>query len=103
MTSRKLHKHFKAINELVFNGCLPKPKILWCYVPEGYLGFCDEKKPGKYNVILSDRMDDECAVATLAHEMIHMWQFEMGLSTAHDKEFRKWARRCKKLLGYSVL
>lgn len=52
---------------------------------------------------LSDRMSDEAAVATLAHEMIHIYQFEMGLSTAHDKEFRKWARRCKKLLGYSVL
>lgn len=103
MTSKKLHKLFRRFNRLCFNDSLPKPVIVWVALPYGHLGFCDEVRPGKYKIWLNNTMDLPTTEATLVHEMIHMHQFETGQPTDHNKEFRKWAHHCKKLLGYSVL
>lgn len=103
MSTNKLHKWFRYVNAEVFGGCLPKPVITLVALPDAYWGFCDEVAVGKYRLIISDRISEDAQIATLAHEMVHMYQFENGLSTSHNKEFRLWASRCKALLGMPVL
>ena len=103
MNSRQLHRWFHQINKDIFNGELPTPRITAVSLPQEYLGFCDEKSNGKYELIVSDAYMDGMQLSTLAHEMIHLWQFENGLTTSHGKEFKQWAKLFKVHYGWLVL
>jgi len=89
------------VNRRCFDGVLPTPKILYCYVPWGFWGFCENTSP-KYTIMLSDRMPEDQVLPTLVHEMIHMLQFEQDKEPTHGREFKQWCQHCSKVLGISV-
>lgn len=65
----------------------------WCdaeYEPK----FTGRGKLKSHKITIYANLDRVRSVETLiAHELIHAWQEEQGLTEIHGKHFKKWAKR----------
>lgn len=98
MLSRSWYrKVFDEYNQYVFDGKLKRVPITDGYAGPGYWGWCFGNR-----ILLSDQLTEDEARCTLLHEMVHLWQFQMGLDMNHGRSFKPWEKKCKRLTGLSV-
>jgi len=106
---------FKEINEKVFAGYLSRPVIRITRARK-YYGTCvrRESDNGKRLAILISgplHRDDggggtkgDRLLDTLAHEMVHLWQYQKGLRyNEHDNTFLQWLPVIKEKLGIELV
>ena len=97
-TPRKLAYLFKVINSLYFGGKLPKPRFvveatdLGVACTDGSYLLVDPRYTWSYDTLS----------ATVAHEMIHIWQFANGKNLDHGPVFRKHAARLQSIIRSPV-
>ena len=100
---------WSEINDKVFDGELSEP-VLRITRANRYFGKCsvvDSSKSAKITIMVSGRMHrDTChaLIDTLAHEMIHQWQYENGYryNDNHDETFTQWLPIVKEKLGIDL-
>ena len=95
---RKLQYWWRGFNDAVFGGELRPIKIVHGWTGRGVWGWCTSDR----EIIISDKLDEDQAMSTLLHEMIHQWQLEHGLEMSHGASFLKWSKTCKSLTGLQV-
>jgi hypothetical protein len=83
---------WRIINKAAFNDKLPYPGKIIIRRLRGFDGFC----VGKTNkniceiTLASNIHDKKLFIATIAHEMVHQWQFYFGSDLHHGMDFREW-------------
>lgn len=97
-TPRKLAYLFRVINALYFGDKLPRPRFV---VEPTDLGVACTN--GRY-LLVDPRYDWSYATlsATVAHEMIHIWQVANGKPWDHGPVFRKHAARLQSIIRSPV-
>jgi hypothetical protein len=102
-----VQKLYDDVNDRVFAGQLTRP-ILRITRSAHYYGKCtvvDSRGDAKVAIYLSGPMHSGADISvlrdTLAHEMIHQWQFEHGFrySDNHDETFTQWLQKVEEYLG----
>lgn len=107
ITVEKIEHWFHVINRAVFGGDLMVPDFEYgrtrkCY---GYMLMSPDTKVLK----ISDRIKTvELFLATLAHEMVHLWQYmnenipDMSKKVWHGKSFIQWKAYFKDHIGIII-
>ena len=84
-----------VINKAAFNSALPYP-IIAIKKLRGAWGNCD----GKTINISTNITNKKFFIATVAHEMVHQWQFHFGAGKLnHGNVFRDWDVYFRKNFG----
>jgi hypothetical protein len=99
------------INEKVFDGRL-RPVVIRITRSVHYYGTCvrREADAGKRLAIhisgplhVGSGLDATRIRDTMAHEMVHQWQYENGLRyNEHDETFTQWIPKIKEALGIEL-
>ena len=87
----KLDTLFKRINNDIFNGELETPIFAYTY-DVSMFGFHTNWE-GTHIICIQPEMPWFLSATTMAHEMIHQWQYDNGLKRNHKKPFKKMARK----------
>ena len=90
----KLDTLFNRINKDIFNNELEIPIFTYHYDPSMY-GYHTAWSGQQFISILPE-LPWFLSAATMAHEMIHLWQSENGYKRNHGKRFKKYARKMEK-------
>ena len=90
----KLDTLFRKLNREIFNNELELPIFSLHYDVSMY-GF-HTIWDGQNIISIMAELDWFYSSTTLAHEMIHQWQFENGYKRDHKKRFKKIARKIEK-------
>jgi len=90
----KLDTLFKRINRDIFKGELEIPMFAVHY-DISMLGFHTNWE-GQHIISIMDEMPWFMSATTMAHEMIHQWQYDNGHKRNHKKRFIKMARKIEK-------
>lgn len=113
MKLKKLDNAFDTWNRIIFYGELEKPhlKIKSDEYFEGLFGLCFcahgatitgmKKRP--IIVMNSDMLESrEEYDATLIHEMVHCWQYQMGYKVNHKNIFPRWEKYIYRLFEIKI-
>jgi hypothetical protein len=99
-TIKEVRLWFAIINELIFNGKVPKFKYIFIKHVRGQLGAClpFEGDNRFCNLEIEPEYKDfSVFLAILAHEMVHCYQWViLKRNASHGKYFWKWAKKFKK-------
>jgi hypothetical protein len=100
MTEQMLKTWFHVINKAAFRNKLPVPKFEIRNL-RGAWGLAEAK--GNCVISMSTAIDSrELMIGTLAHEMVHQWQYLFEATMSHTGSFLKWKRYFKKNLQISL-
>jgi hypothetical protein len=91
---------WNLLNKAVFDDKLLPPRRIVVRAFREEWGWCQPMSK-KGHVILgihSEFMDRKQFIETLAHEMVHQWQWTFTGTMTHGKTFREWAPILKKTL-----
>lgn len=83
-----------VINKAAFKNALPPPEITIRKL-RGAWGNCN----GENITISTNITNKKLFIATVAHEMVHQWQFHYGAKLNHGNVFRDWDIYFKKTFG----
>lgn len=104
-TARMLRYWWSRLNTEVFADTLHVPKLTVLRVewPDVY-GLCWPLSNSRSHIQIDPTL---CAtrgdiLATLAHEMIHQWQHQLGEPMTHGESFKGWADAIRDRTGLEV-
>ena len=94
MTEEELNQLYDILNRRRFGGELPKVKVRWARktLKSRYIGRYYIKYKG---ILLSQwyhRRYPREVIATLLHEMVHVWQRHVGMKDIHGASFKRKAK-----------
>lgn len=119
---KKMKMLFKHLNNVVYDNTLFEPEIMQTINLSEMLGIVhlsrDKKKKLKrvknFNSLFSfpyfvglcwgdsiavlESQSDNDFLDTLAHEIVHVWQFQNGLEMNHGKQFKKMLKKSREAL-----
>lgn len=105
----ELIQMYEMLNIVFFKGNLPSVDIVEYNNENGYcVGFFDTETVCIY-LNMSKIDSTEMLIGTLAHEMIHVWQFITGDCSGngednwHNKKFNKKAKTIKNVLDVDIV
>jgi len=87
----RMDRLWSRVNKDIFNGELDKPIFALHYDPSMY-GY-HTVWGGQHIISLQAEMKYFRNATTMAHEMIHQWQYDNGLKRNHGKQFKKMAKK----------
>jgi len=96
---------WRVINKAAFKNKLPYPKEIVIRKLRGAWGICDGKARMDMCVITisSDITNRKLFIATVAHEMVHQWQFHYAAGNLHHgSNFRDWDVYFKRNFGITL-
>ena len=103
ITERKAKYWFTVINKAMFNSNLPKPIGWEIKNLRGCWGRCSGRSSDNAVVGISTQIDSrDLFLATLSHEMVHIWELNMLGEMSHGKVYLKWKRLFKKKLNITL-
>lgn len=101
VTERHILYWFGVINRAAFRNKLEQPKFVIRRM-RGAWGFCEGYK-GKVVITLSSKIDNrELFLATLAHEMVHQYQYVTEDKITHTGSFIEWKRFFKRYMNITL-
>lgn len=104
VTQAKIAYWFRIINVAVFNGTLPPPRIEIGVNMRKYWGLCTpmgKSFSGNANIKISDRITNrKLFISTVAHEMVHQYQWLTYGNMHHGDSYKKWSRYFKANFGF---
>jgi len=98
VTPRKIRIWWSVINEAAFDGKLPIPRFNVHRMKKTW-GSCLSYEYDVKITINSDINTKELFMGTLAHEMVHQWQFHRGMRMSHTDSYLRWAKKFKERYG----
>ena len=84
---------WRVINKAAFKNQLPPPSEIIVRKLRGAWGLCDSKMRKNICIITisTEITNRKLFIATVAHEMVHQWQFHFGTGNLdHGSNFRDW-------------
>ena len=95
---------WRVINRAAFNGKMETPKYFDIRGMRGYWGECQGYITGEVKISVNEAiLNRELLIATIAHEMVHQWQWENYKKMNHtDSHYRRWSRKFKKEFGIGI-
>lgn len=91
---------FNNINRNIFSNTLTKPKFI---IAENdlYWGMCNIEEDNTITIYINkDFLSKKLFVFTLAHEMVHQWEWENNGTMSHGPAFFQWR---DKLKSYNIV
>lgn len=79
---KKLVKRAKFFAEL-FN---IKPTVKFDWSTDEHVSECIEYTDGTFKVLVQDWLEPHDLITTIAHEMVHVWQYHRGDLKSYEKE-----------------
>lgn len=81
-----------VINKAAFKSQLPQPtkisvRTLYCAWGECLCDYRNNTSEISISIAIQTR---KMFIATVAHEMVHQWQFHFGSKVNHGKQFKDW-------------
>jgi hypothetical protein len=106
LTLHMLRYWHKRLNQELFNGEL-LPCQITCGVspPEhgSIFGVCEPLPDRRVRIHIDPRcITRSSVITTMAHEMVHQWQYQTQGYMHHGNNFRAWGARIKKELGVQI-
>lgn len=87
---------FTVINKAVFSGRIAKPIIIIKEMRK-YVGWCRVKSDGEVHIEISTQLKQRSPlIATVAHEMVHIYQFQNFGLMDHGQIYKDWKKFFKK-------
>lgn len=98
VTEKRVAYWWGVINKAVFGGKLPKPAAYYLSTLRDCWGACEPSDSyNNVNIHISNSIDSrDLFLATVAHEMVHQWQFITEHKMSHAASYLKWKRYFKK-------
>ena len=87
----KLDTLFKRVNKDIFRGELETPIFVYGYDVSTF-GFHTIWE-GQHIICIQDELPWFFGATTMAHEMVHQWQYDNGIKLNHGQQFKKMARK----------
>lgn len=108
LTDELMYKTFDYLNDIIFGKELPYTtiKLYNSKVNMGFFeGVPDEDGNPELRIKISKHYnkDFNTFVATLAHEMVHCYQYIKHMPVDHGKAFKEIAAAIKKTIGIDIL
>lgn len=106
-----LRREFDRLNREVFDGVLIRIPVLWAFPTEA------EESPGMHTfglfyeptyrlsariIITARNKTRHQAFETLAHEMVHLWQYMHKEPLDHGPGFEQWRNPIMEATGYDI-
>lgn len=103
VTDRKVLYWFGVINRAMFKNELIKPMFILKKIKSNW-GECNHNPETREITINIDTSIDsrDLFLATLAHEMVHMWQQQFEDRQSHTDSYLKWKRIFKKKFNITL-
>lgn len=109
LTNELMYKTFEYLNDIIFGNeinVMPGIKVYTSKINMGYFeGTADEDNKPVLTIKISKHYnkDYNTFVATLAHEMVHCFQYLKHMPVDHGKAFKEMAAAIKKTIGIDIL
>lgn len=103
VTDNKVLYWWKIINKAAFNNRLDQPLIVIRKL-RGAWGICDVKgRENNLTITVNESINSrDLFISTIAHEMVHQWQWKKNQNMHHSYNFIKWKRYFKKHYGIVI-
>ena len=98
VTESLVYYWFHIINKAAFKDQVNRP-IVVVRGMRGYSGWCRIKLVGPTIELASKAKNRKTFIATVAHEMVHLWQWQNEYELDHGQNFTYWKRHFKKQFG----
>lgn len=97
---------WRVINKAAFKNKLPYPEEIVIRKLRGAWGLCNGKTKNGYDsciiTLTTDIKDRKMFIATVAHEMVHQWQWHTRRNFDHTTSFRGWSSYFKRNFGIVI-
>ena len=98
-----LYDSYCIMNRVCWQGRLPPCLLrMSCRLSPRTLAYASADYRIVFNAKYSQCVDDSEFLQTMAHEMIHIWQFSLGRRGGHGRDFKNEERRLGLVLGREI-
>jgi len=101
VTEHLAHYWFTVINKAVFKDQLPRPNIVIRPMRK-YRGWAHAKTGRNLMELANDPINKNEFISLIAHEMVHLWQWQTYKSMNHGQTFLYWKKFFKKHYNLSL-